>query len=65
MPVVVEGPIAYVEPATPSNTKFPVPTFIAVPLIPVVLPIVMTFAIAVPMFIAPVPESIVIADAPV
>ena len=46
LPVVVLAPIAYVELVTPSKAKFPVPTFIATPVAPVTLPIVIVLAIS-------------------
>ena len=52
VPVVVDGPTAYVEAATPSKTKLPEPTYIESDPAPVASPIVIMFAASVPILMA-------------
>src|SRR5438105_7195767 len=58
VPVVVDAPMVYVEPATPSSEKFPVPTKSDKLVAPVVLPKVLTDAPAVANVVAPVEVSV-------
>jgi len=51
VPVVVDGPIAYVEAATPSKTKLPLPTYRAKLAAPVASPITIVLAASVPISI--------------